>query len=243
MERSKPVLSPPARWAVQVLAGPALTYRHLGTAPQPAGNVPVLASANSIAELERPAVSGGALVSLRRYLGAHWSVSAGLGYTDYATRLALRRISVPAASVANLDPSTFVHLADSFSTPIHLRDSYRMLTVPLRVGYSWQPRGRWRLGMQAGADAALYLGGRSTEGSGCACQQQTWTSSNSPYRRVSLGASLGLEARYRLSDQWELLAQPTATYFLTPLAPPTVGYAPRHLLGGTALLGISYELR
>ena len=48
--------------------------------------------------------------------------------------------------------------------------------------------------------------------------------------------------RYRLTDRWELLAQPTASYLLSPLTSASAGYYARHLFGGTALLGVSFDL-
>jgi hypothetical protein len=98
------------------------------------------------------------------------------------------------------------------------------------------------VGLLGGFDAAIYLGGTSTEGSPCACQTQTWGASGSPYRSLSLAASLGAEVHYRLAGPWQLLAQPTASYLLTPLAKPVSGYSIRHLFGATALLGVSYDL-
>ena len=96
----------------------------------------------------------------------------------------------------------------------------------------------------AGAEAAVYVGGSSTEGSPCACQSQTWSFGTNPYRRLSVGASLGAEVRYRLGEggNWELLAQPTATYLLSPLAPATSAYYQRHLFGGAVLLGVAFNL-
>ncbi|MCC3154661.1 outer membrane beta-barrel protein [Hymenobacter sp. BT770] len=238
-----------ARWSVQATAGPAFTYRYLQGAPAtgnatggpyvsavPGASYPV-ASPNTVAELERPALGGGAQVSVRRTLSEHWSLSAGLGYAEYATRLALQQVhSTYTVKAGSAGPDS------SNATSLHRRDAYRFATVPVRAGYTWAPAGRWRVGVLAGADAAIYLGGSSTEGSSCACQTQTWGLTGSPYRRVSLGASLGAEVRYRLTGRWELLAQPTATYLLTPLARQATAFYPRHLFGGTALLGVSFDL-
>jgi hypothetical protein len=230
-----------SRWAVQVVAGPVLTYRTLSTAGAGSSTSPTLLPTNSttspVATLERPALGSAAQVAVRRTLGGHWSLSAGLGYAEYASALALQQVH---AATGRLVPNT----PDSASaTGIHRRDTYRFVTVPVRVGYGWTLSGRWRVGVLAGAEAAMYVGGSSTEGSTCACQSQTWGFSGSPYRRVSAGASLGAEARYRLAGgRWELLAQPTATYLLTPLAPANSAYYQRHLFGGAALLGVAFNL-
>ncbi len=215
------------RWAVQVLAGPALTYRTLGAAPQLAGTVATVPTPGT-APLERPALGSGAQVSVRRQLSAHWSARLGLGYADYGAELRLRLVSAPAATPRD--------------SAVQHRDSYRFLTVPVQVGYGWQPTGRWHLGLLAGADALLYLGGSTTEGSPCACQTQPWGATGSPYRPLSLGLRLGAEARYRVGERWELLAQPTASYLLTPLLKADADLYPRQLWGGAALLGVSYDL-
>ncbi len=192
------------------------------------------ATTTPVAELERPALGAGAQVSIRRAQGPHWAVSAGLGYTEYATRLALQQVPSVADSTIRFVPQ---NPPTTVPTSIHRRDTYRFVTVPLRVAYTWTLTGRWRVGVLAGADAAFYVGGSSTEGSACACQAQTWGPTGSPYR-----LSLGVEVRYRLTDRWEMLAQPTASYLLSPLASTSAEYYARHLLGGTALLGASFDL-
>jgi hypothetical protein len=231
---------------VQVLAGPALSYRHLSSSgllyasapnPNPVQSQYQYNSAD-IAKLERPALSGGAQVNVRRALTERWNLSAGLGYAEYATRLALQQIQVTRL----YNTGTMAPMPDSSTTSIHRRDTYRFVTVPLRVGYTRALSSRWSMGLLAGADVAFYIGGSSTEGSACTCQTQSWGLTGSPYRRVSVGASLGVEMRYRLNGRWELLAQPTATYMLNQLAQPNAAYGQRHLLGGTAWLGAAYTL-
>ena len=215
-----------SRWAVQVVAGPALTYRYLDTSAGAAAptSPPFVYTPGftPVATLERPALGSAAQVTVRRTLNGHWSLSAGLGYAEYASALALQQVHAAAIR-------TVTNGSDSAATTsIHGRDTYRFATVPVRVGYGWTLSGRWRVGLLAGAEAAVYVGGNSTEGSA--------------YRRVSLGASLGAEARYRLGGgRWELLAQPTATYLLSPLANYTPYYQ-RHLFGGAALLGVAFNL-
>lgn len=236
-----------SRWAVQVVAGPALTYRALNSTlslgPVSSTSPPLIYKpANGtyppVATLERPALGSAAQITVRRTLGGHWSLSAGLGYAEYASALALQQVHTTTNRFLLNSPDSIS------STSIHRRDTYRFVTVPVRVGYAWTLSGRWRVGVLAGADAAVYVGGSSTEGSSCVCQSQTWSFANSPYRRLSVGASLGAEVRYRLGadGRWELLAQPTATYLLTPLAPATTAYYQRHLFGGAALLGVAFNL-
>ncbi len=236
------------RWAVQVLAGPAATYRQLGTtalaALPPNSTLYNTGAAASATARERPTLGFGAEVQLRRVLNGRWAVSAGLGYHEYAT--ILNSNNLPVTTRTNYPYGTGPTIADSTAAArsFRLRDTYRFLTIPVRFSYQLGAGGpRLRFGVLAGADAAWYLGGATAEGSACGCETRTWGPTDSPYRPLSLALSLGLDVRYRLAPRWELLAQPTATYFLTSLARPALGFVPRHLLGGGALLGVSYELR
>ena len=243
-----------SRWAVQLLAGPALTYRRLGSsgtsALQAIPSAPVnfynqAGDRTSVAAQERPTAGFGAQVQVQRVLNGRWTMSSGLGYQVYATRLALQTVPVSAAAPNSFPMNAPPRIIDSTKIrSTNLRDTYRFVTVPVRVSYWMGVGGRHlRFGLLGGADAAFYLGGATSEGSTCGCTSQTWGPSGSPYRSLSLSLSLGVDLRYRLGPRWELLAQPTGTYFLTPLARPASGFAPRYLLGGSTLLGISYGLR
>lgn len=241
------------RWTVQLLAGPALTYRRLGAAggtAGPTGGASPTANfldrtgaAVSVPALERPAAGFGAQVQVRRELSGRWALSTGLGYHEYATALALTTVAVTAGTTPPF-PTSLPSNNDSSAAGYHLRDTYRFLTVPARFSYRLGTGGRhFGFGLLAGADVALYLGGATTEGSTCGCATQPWGRTGSPYRPFSLALSLGADLRYRLAPRWELLAQPTATYFPASLARPVSGFVPRYLLGGSTLLGFSYGLR
>ncbi|RZL08808.1 MAG: hypothetical protein EOO62_14750, partial [Hymenobacter sp.] len=139
----------PRRWSVLVLAGPTLSYRTLGAAPTLAAGHP------DFARLERPALGLGAQVQVRRVLSGRWALAVGVGFHEYATQLALS-------------------VKDSASyTSVRQRDTYRLLTLPVQFTYALgAPRGRLALGLLLGAEPGWYLGGRSTEGSDCGCQQR-----------------------------------------------------------------------
>ncbi|RZK43844.1 MAG: PorT family protein, partial [Hymenobacter sp.] len=173
---STPAAHAGRRWSLLLLAGPTLSYRTLGPAPTLAAGRP------DFARLERPAVGLGAQVQVRRVLSGRWAVAAGVGYHEYATRLAL--------SVK--DSNTYI--------AVRQRDTYRLLTVPVQFTYALgAPRRRLAVGLLLGAEPGWYVGGRSTEGSDCGCQQQAYTSATgSPYRSLSLAFSLGLDLRYRV---------------------------------------------
>jgi hypothetical protein len=258
--------APPAgaaigRWAVQFLAGPALTYRQLGTsnlaaAPGPS-SVPGTRSTFfnsdgspvSVTSLERPAVGFGAQVQVRRVLNGRWALSTGLGYAEYATSLAITSVPVrgsaspPYSSGPNSVPTPFPDSARNQGRSYHLRNSYRYLTVPVRLSYQLGMGRRLRFGVLAGADVALYLGGATAEYSSCGCETQSWSASGSPYRSLNVALNLGLDVRYRLAPRWDLLAQPSGTYFLTSLDRRVSATTPRYLLGAGALFGVSYGLR
>ncbi|WP_310392247.1 hypothetical protein [Hymenobacter sp.] len=230
------------RWAVQLLAGPALTYRKLGAGPK-FTNVPTASPNNSAfdnsgasraARSEQLAAGFGTQAQVRRALSGRWSLSAGMGYQEYAHR---GNYPVPGAnfSQGNVGSNPNIPLAEYTH-----RDTYRFVTVPVRLGYVLgRPVGRLSYGVVAGADADFYVGGKSPDASGTV---KAWRMGSSPYRSLSLALSAGLDLRYRLGPHLELLAQPTATYFLTSLPQPISGLPQRHLLGGSALFGLSYGL-
>ena len=227
-------------WALLVLAGPALTHRRLGgstldqvlapssTLGLPSRNTKDSALTRQLAQRERQSTGFGVQVQVSRVLDGRWTISAGLGYQQYAST----------AEITQTFPNRL--MPTSTSTLTH-RDTYRFLTVPVQVHYALGQAGkRLRYGLVAGAEAAIYLSGRNLQPNGTI---KDWNTSSSPYRSLSLALSTGLDVRYRLAPRLEMVAQPTATYFLNPLARPATGLPPRYLWGGSALLGLSYHLR
>ena len=234
------------RWAVQALVGPALTARVLGTRQLAYAPVPATTSfpnssptrlSNSTTEDERATSGFGAEAQLQRQLNGRWSLATGLGYHAFATSQTVQ------VRVVYDAPTASVSRPDSVGT-LRARNTYHFLTLPLRVGYELGAgHARLRYGLRAGADVALYLGGRSTEGSAYGGTSRNWGASSSPYRPLSLALSLGAEVRYRLAPGWELLAQPTLTHFVTSVARPSSGYVPRYPLAASGLVGIAHWLR
>ena len=218
----------PARWELLALAGPALSYRTLGSAPDN--------SASDVAHLERPALGLGAQVQLRRVLSGRWSLAVGLGYHEYAASLPLQVLQVQS-------------VYDSTYQTVYHRDTYRLLTLPIQLGYALRGSGgRLATAVLVGAEPARYLGGRSTVPSGCGCQQQAYSSApTSPYQPWNLGFSLGLDLRYRLgspASRWHWVVQPTGRYVLTPFVrPDAAGYTSRQPFSLGVLTGLAWELR
>ncbi len=213
---------PVRRWSLLALAGPTLSYRTIGPAPVTTTGYP------DFAHLERPAAGLGAQVQARRVLSGRWALAVGVGYQEYATRLALQP-------------------ADSGSAPIHQRDTYRLLTLPAQLSYALgAPRGRLAKALLLGAEVGWYRGGRSTEGSNCGCQQQTYTAPDSLYRPWSLALSLGLDLRYRVggpASRWQWVVQPTGRYVLSPFVRPGAGFSPRQPFSLGLLTGFSWDIR
>ena len=237
------------RWAVQVVAGPALSARTLGAEQRfypaipnsnsypPANNSARNILSVSSPENEQAATGFGAEGQLHRQLNGRWSLGTGLGYHAFATSQPVN------VRVVYGSPYASTNRTDSVGT-MSVRDTYHFLTVPLRVGYQLgSGRARLRYGLRAGADLAIYLGGHSTEGSAYGATSRSWGANGSPYRPLSLALSLGAEVRYQLAPSWELLAQPTLTHFVTSVARPSSGYVPRYPLAATALVGVAYWLR
>ena len=222
---SAPTAPPVRRWALLVLAGPTISYRTLGPPPT------LVAGRPDFARLERPALGLGAQVQVRRVLSGRWALAVGLGYHEYATRLAL--------SVKD----------SSFYNTFHQRDTYRLLTVPVQASYALGvPKSRLSKALVLGAEPGWYLAGRSTEGSGCGCEQQTYTSAvGSPYRSLTVAFSLGLDLRYRLGGagaRWQWLVQPTGRYVATPFVRrDAAGFTQRQPFSLGLLTGFSWDVR
>ncbi|GAA3983783.1 hypothetical protein GCM10022407_31130 [Hymenobacter antarcticus] len=181
-----------------------------------------------LAQRERQSTGFGVQVQVSRVLNGRWTLSAGLGYQEYA-------------STVETTQTAFDRFLSSSTTTITHRDTYRFLTVPVQAHYALGQLGkRLRYGVMAGAEAAIYLSGSNLQPNGTI---KDWNASNSPYRSLSLALSTGLDVRYRLAPRLEVVVQPTATYFLNPLARPATGLPPRYLWGGSALMGLSYHLR
>ncbi|WP_055562449.1 outer membrane beta-barrel protein [Hymenobacter sp. AT01-02] len=146
---------PKQNWSVQLLAGPTLSYRTLGSGAQ------------QVEELERPAAGFGGQLSLTRTITPRFSVSGGLGYARFASRLHLR-IQKPASLTAAASSRT-----------VDFRNYFRLFTLPLEAQYQVGSTHRWRYGVQAGAVPALLFSARTTEGTACNCQQQQWQPNDS----------------------------------------------------------------
>lgn len=224
-----PTLPRARRWSVLVLAGPTLSYRTLGPAPTLAARHP------DFARLERPALGLGTQVQVRRVLSGRWALAAGLGYHEYATRLAIGIVDTSGRSPRS----------------VRQRDVYRVLTLPVQVSYALGvPRQRLTWGLLLGMEPTWYLGGRSTEGSDCGCQQRAYpadSAKTSPYRSSALALSLGLDLRYRLggpASRWRWVVQPTARYIITPFVrSDATGFTRRQPFSLGLLTGFSWDLR
>ncbi|WBA42458.1 porin family protein [Hymenobacter canadensis] len=230
---------PASRWAVELLAGPAISYRRLEAS-----------DSASLSTLERPALTFAGQMQVRYTLTPRLSVSAGLGYATYGTRLNLL-LQPPRDTSSALRPAQ----------PLQQRDTYRYFTLPLQAQYRLGGQTRLRYGLTAGAALEMYAGGRTSGSTACTCsQQQTWSATNSPYRRLGVSLTAGLDVRYALTPRLHLLLQPTGRYGLvsivapgttapSPIPPPGGNPLPpttlpaRHPFAAGLLTGFSFDLR
>lgn len=246
-----PHLAPVRRWAVLVLAGPTLSYRALpvsnlsysyGSSPataSPVSNGSTRAS-TSYTDLERPAAGLGAQVQVRRALSGRWALAGGLGYQEYATR-----ISTSGSTLSYTTSPNSPYAFDSAKAAGNLRDTYRLLTMPVQLSYALgPPHGRVALGLLGGLEPGWYLGGQSAEASNCHCQQQSFTSASaSPYTAFTLGINLGLDVRLRLgvpASRWQLVLQPTGRYVATSFVRSTSLYVRRQPYSLGVLAGVAW---
>ncbi|MDF7810873.1 outer membrane beta-barrel protein [Hymenobacter sp. YC55] len=211
------------RWSVEVLAGPAVSYRRLGATHDSTPG-------NQLRQLERAALTYAAQAQLRYAFTPRLAVSVGLGYTQYATQLnyVLRRRGAN-DSLLNTEE-------------LERYDTYRYLTVPVQVRYMLGQQGRFQYSVLGGGSLGLYVGGRTSVGTACACEQQRWTSANSPFQPVSLAIKGGFEVRYLLAPGWSVLAQPYFQYGIQNISKPETGPSRYPFVGGL-LTGFSYNLR
>lgn len=243
-----PAVSRPGRWSVAVLAGPALTYRLLGAAPDSNG-----AGLNLT---ERPALSYAAQLQLGFAASERLRLSGGLGYTEYATRyravLNVARVqTITTRQVRVFDNGTrrdsliFVSSYDSIvgteQQRLRLRNTYRYVTVPLQAQLRLGGTGRWTYYGLAGAALGLYVGGRTTEGgSACHCEQTRWQPGRSPFRLATALLTLGAAAEYELRPGWHLQLQPVvqqALFSITDDSRPA-----RRPLGLSVQTGMRFDL-
>ncbi|WBO85479.1 porin family protein [Hymenobacter yonginensis] len=224
-----PVPRPASRWAVEVLAGPTISYRQLGAT-----------DSASLSALERPALTFTGQLQVRYTLAPRLSVSAGLGYATYGTRLNLL-LQPPRDTAGTLPPAQ----------PLQQRDTYRYFTLPLQAQYQLGGQTRLRYGLTAGAALEMYAGGRTSGSTACTCsQQQNWSATNSPYRRLGVSLTAGLDVRYALTPRLHLLVQPTGRYALISVVSPvsttpslTPSLPARRPFAAGLLTGFSFDLR
>lgn len=236
---------------MQAGAGPSLSYRRL---PQPSAGGP-----SDVAQLERPGLGWGAQVQGRRVLSGRWALAAGLGYQQYATRLDPQQSGSTAASA-------FLGNKSAAASPV--RDTYNVLVMPVQLSYALGAAGpRWQVAALGGVEPGRYLGGRSTRDSAAsydanannlpstsvpptsttvAFGQRSYASAAaSPYRAWNLGLSLGLDLRYRLAPagRWQLLAQPTGRYVISPFARAAAADYSRQPFSFGVLMGLSWDVK
>jgi hypothetical protein len=235
---AKPVAPQLRRWSIQVLAGPSRSYRQLGDEeftlwgspaslpPFPNRAGPGAAAANRRAEYESPGIGWSLQLQAQRVLTGRWSLSVGLGYQEYA--------------VESLYPVIpYIITPTGLAPPYTSRDTYRLVSVPVRVSYTLGYVGPFRYGLLAGPDLALYLGGSSA---GTDLRPQVWHSSGSPYRPLQVALNAGLDLRCQLGLGLQGIVQPSMTTYLTSLTEPETGLAPRYLQGVGIQVGLSYGL-
>ncbi|UOQ76709.1 PorT family protein [Hymenobacter sp. 5516J-16] len=206
-------------WSAQLLAGTGLTYRAVGS------------GATQLEQLERPSMGFSAQASGAYALTRQLTVSAGLGYAEYATALRYQ------LSKSGQDSAV--------SRAIKFRDVYRFITVPLQVQYTLQGNHRWRVGVLGGGTMALLTGARTTEGTACNCSQRQWQPGvgiTNPFARTSLLLNAGVFANYQFAPGQWLTIRPQGQLFLNSLTEQASGRAARRPWSLGIQAGYSWDL-
>ncbi|GGG40945.1 hypothetical protein GCM10011378_16500 [Hymenobacter glacieicola] len=206
-------------WSAQLLAGTGLTYRAVGN------------GATQLEQLERPGVGFSAQASGAYALTRQLTVSAGIGYAEYATSLRYQLSKAGQDTVG--------------TRAINFRDVYRFVMVPLQVHYTLQGNQRWRLGVLGGGTLALLTGARTTEGTACNCSQRQWqpgVGTTSPFERTSLLLNAGVFAQYQFAPGQWFTVRPQGHLFLNSLTNQASGRAARRPWSLGIQAGYSWDL-
>ncbi|GAB3225881.1 hypothetical protein GCM10027346_07570 [Hymenobacter seoulensis] len=204
-------------WSAQALIGSGLTYRALGGTP------------TQLQQLERPGVGFSGQVSGAYALTKQLTVSAGLGYAEYASNLNYR------LKKDSLDKTL----------QVEFRDVYRFLTVPLQLQYTLQGNHRWRTGVLGGATVAFLTSARTTEGNACNCSQRQWQPSsgtNIPFQATNVLLNVGAFANYQFAPGQWITLRPQGQIFLNSLTTQASGKAPRRPWSLGFQAGYSWDL-
>ncbi|UOQ50909.1 outer membrane beta-barrel protein [Hymenobacter cellulosivorans] len=205
-------------WSAQLLLGSGLSYRALG------------GSATPLERLERPSMSFSGQATATYALSRQLAMSAGLGYSEYATSLNYRLRKGNSDSLG-MQQKKF-------------RDVYRFLTIPVQAQLTLAGNARWRYGVQFGGTVAFLTDAKTTEGSACNCQQVQWSSSTRtmPFNRTNLTLTGGAFASYQFAPgQWFTL-RPQGDIFLNSVSTGTSGRAPRRPWNLGLQAGYSWDL-
>lgn len=203
-------------WSAQLLLGSGVTYRALGGSP------------TQLEKLERPGLGFSGQAMATYAFSRQLAVSAGLGYSEYATTLQYELKKKTQDSTVNKD----------------FRDVYQFLTVPVQAQLTLRGGPRWRYGVLGGATVALLTGAQTTEGSACNCKQVRWSNApdDMPFTRTNLLLTGGAFASYQFAlGQW-LTIRPQGQLFLNSLTTPASGRAARRPWSLGVQAGYSWDL-
>ena len=159
-----PTAAAPRRWVLQLLSGPALTYRRLGAAarPEPPGTGASLPATNfytrtgaatSVAGQELPARDFGAQVQVRRLLTGCWSVGAGLD----TTRMQLWQLPSRAFAPAGPDSSGWRRAVPGRPTWVTAAAGRYIVPVPLDSIAMWNIDQFWHAYRNGAVTAAVEV--------------------------------------------------------------------------------------
>lgn len=110
---------------------------------------------------------------------------------------------------SNPDSGNEVHLEQfNRGESIRLTETYTFLSIPLQVGYRFNPQSRFKVSLYGGIHTDILLSIRSRNRSGGSDQRFT-QANTSIYKQLNLSAAISLQIERQISARWSAFLEPS----------------------------------
>ncbi len=173
-----------------------------------------------IAELSEKSAAGFQVqLGMQLNIGAHWFVQSGFNYSEkrewvkynhVLKEFPIVRASEQKLEYAPLNPSQWVQVSHQGN------NEYSFLEIPVQVGYrsNLGPKFEWRTRMGVSYWRLLETNGSKINPTDLLLEDLGTTKN---YRNNSLGTAVYSGLYYKLNNQWQVMAEPSASVSLTNL--------------------------